>query len=97
MENVQVAGKHMTVKQIKKTLKKNGLKTTGTRRALLGRMRKAHLKGGQLSTAIEEAGKTAKGVVGVGKALVNAPIEGVKAALNGKGRRGGSRKGGRYY
>ena len=54
---MQNAGKRMTVKAMKKTLKKAGLKVSGTRRALLGRMRKAHLKGGQLPEAVEQAGK----------------------------------------
>jgi hypothetical protein len=106
MEVNQVAGKRMTVKQMKKTLKMHGVKTTGTRRALLGRMRKAHLKGGQLGEAVKRASETArgavgaagefgKGVVSTGEALVQAPIKGVKAALNSGGRR--VKKGGRHY
>lgn len=102
----QTGAKRMTVKQIKKTLKKHGIKTTGTRRALLGRMRKAHLKGGQLGEAVKRAsetvkgavgaaGEAAKGAVGVGEAIVQAPIKGAKAVLNSGGRR--SRKGGRHY
>ena len=78
----------VTVKALKSVLKKNGMKTTGKKATLTRRVKKARLMGGQLTAAVEEAAKTAKGVVDVGEALVKAPIKGVKAALN-------SSKGGR--
>jgi ribosomal protein L6P/L9E len=72
-----------TVKTLKRVLKRAGLKTTGRKAALTRRAKKAHLKiGGQLTTAVSKAADTARGVVGVGEALVKAPIKGVKAALN---------------
>jgi hypothetical protein len=43
--------------------------------------------GGQLSEAVSRASDVAKGVVGVAESAVQAPIKGVKAALDGKGRR----------
>jgi len=73
----------VTVKKLKSALKKAGLKTTGRKATLRRRVNKAHLKvGGQLTTAVSKAADTARGVVGVGEALVKAPIKGVKAALN---------------
>jgi hypothetical protein len=78
----------VTVKALKTVLKKNGMKTTGKKATLTRRVKKARLMGGQLTTAVKKAAETAKGVVGVGEALVRAPIKGVKAALNsGKGGR----------
>jgi ribosomal protein L6P/L9E len=72
-----------SVKTLKRVLKKAGLKTTGKKATLTRRAKKARLlKGGQVTKAIEEAGKTAKGAVGTVEALVKAPIKGVKAALN---------------
>ena len=73
----------VTVKAMKSALKKAGLKTTGKKATLTRRVKKAHLKvGGQLTTAVSKAAETAKGVVGVGEALIKAPIKGVKAAIN---------------
>lgn len=84
----QEAGKRsgVTVKTLKRVLKKNGLKTTGKKATLTRRAKKARLMGGQLSTAVGEAEKTAKGAVGTAAALVKAPLEAAKAALKG-GRR----------
>lgn len=42
----QQGGRKMTVKAMKRMLKKAGLKTTGKRAALTRRVKKAHLKGG---------------------------------------------------
>ena len=74
----------VSVKTLKRVLKKAGLKTTGRKAALTRRAKKAHLvlKGGQLSEAVKRAGDTVRGAVGVGEALVQAPLKGVKAALN---------------
>lgn len=73
----------VTVKSLKRVLKSAGLKTTGRKAALTRRAKKAHLKvGGQLTTAVSKAAETAKGVVGVGEALIKAPLKGVKAAIN---------------
>lgn len=94
-------GKHMTVKAMKRTLKKHGLKVSGTRRALAIRMRKAHIQGGGLGSALGKATKTVgaagKGVFETGVELAKTPGEIASAAFNSKkgGRR--SRKGGRYY
>lgn len=63
-----------TVKTLKKVLKRAGLKTTGKKATLTRRAKKARLMGGQISKAVEKAGESAK-------ALVQAPIKGVKAAL----------------
>jgi ribosomal protein L6P/L9E len=72
-----------TVKTLKRVLKRAGLKTTGRKATLTRRVKKAHLKvGGQLSTAVSKAAETAKGAVGVGEALIKAPLKGVKAAIN---------------
>ena len=72
-----------TVKTLKQVLKRAGLKTTGRKATLTRRVKKAHLKvGGQLTTAVSKAAETARGVVGVGEALVKAPLKGVKAAIN---------------
>jgi hypothetical protein len=71
----------VTVKALKKALKRAGLKTTGKKAALTRRAKKARLIGGQLSEALKKAGETAKGFVGVGEALVKAPLKGVQAAL----------------
>lgn len=43
----QQGGRKMTVKAMKRMLKKAGLKTTGKRAALTRRVKKAHLKGGR--------------------------------------------------
>lgn len=72
----------VTVKTLKTVLKRAGLKTTGKKATLTRRAKKARLMGGQLSAAVERAGQTVKSAVGVGEALVQAPIKGVKAALN---------------
>jgi hypothetical protein len=74
----------VTVKKLKSVLKKAGLKTTGKKATLTRRAKKARLplKGGQLGEAVKRAGETVRGAVGVGEALVQAPIKGVKAALN---------------
>lgn len=99
MDAEQAAGKRgVTVKKLKQVLKKAGLKTTGKKATLTRRAKKARLMGGQLSKAVSRAsetakeaigavGDTAKGVVGVGEAVVQAPIKGVRAALNAEGGR----------
>lgn len=71
----------VTVKSLKKALKRAGLKTTGKKSTLTRRAKKARLMGGQLSEALRKAGETAKGAVGVGEALIKAPLKGVQAAL----------------
>ena len=88
MDPSQTAGKRgVTVKALKRVLKKAGLKTTGKKSTLTRRAKKARLMGGQLSEAVSRASDVAKGVVGVAESAVQAPIKGVKAALDGKGRR----------
>jgi hypothetical protein len=88
MDPSQTAGKRgVTVKALKRVLKKAGLKTSGKKSTLTRRAKKARLMGGQLSEAVSRASDVAKGVVGVAESAVQAPIKGVKAALDGKGRR----------
>lgn len=98
MESQDGAKRSVTVKALKRALKSAGLKTTGKKATLTRRAKKAKLMGGQLSEAISRAsetakgaigaiGETAKGAVGVGEAVVQAPIKGVKAALNSEGGR----------
>jgi hypothetical protein len=88
MDPSQTAGKRgVTVKALKRVLKKAGLKTSGKKATLTRRAKKAKLMGGQLSEAVSRASDVAKGVVGVAESAVQAPIKGVKAALDGKGRR----------
>lgn len=94
----------VSVKTLKKVLKKAGLKTTGKKATLTRRAKKARLMGGQsLSEAIGKVEKTATGAIeGVGKtatgavetvgSLAKIPGEAAKAVINGKGRRGG-----KYY
>jgi hypothetical protein len=88
MDPSQTAGKRgVTVKALKRVLKKAGLKTSGKKSTLTRRAKKARLMGGQLSEAVSRASDVAKGVVGVAESAVQAPIKGVRAALDGKGRR----------
>ena len=88
MDPSQTAGKRgVTVKALKRVLKKAGLKTSGKKSTLTRRAKKARLMGGQLSEVVSRASDVAKGVVGVAESAVQAPIRGVKAALDGKGRR----------
>lgn len=82
----------VSVKTLKKVLKKAGLKTTGKKATLTRRAKKARLMGGTVSETIEKAGETGKAAVGTIAAAVKTPVEAAKAALNGKGRRGG-----KYY
>lgn len=86
----QVAGKRsgVTVKALKRALKKAGLKTTGRKAALTRRAKKAHLMGGApgLKSAVEKAGETGKAAVGTAVELAKTPFEAVSAAV-GKGRR----------
>ena len=78
-----------SVKHLRRVLKKAGLKTTGRKAALTRRLRKAGLKGGQLTEVIKRAADTAKeatsGVIGVGEAALKVPGKAVKAAI-GRGR-----------
>ena len=79
-----------SVKTLKRVLKKAGLKTTGRKAALTRRPKQAGLKGGQLSKVVGLTAKTAKGtvrgVVDIGKAVVQIPISALRAALNGSRR-----------
>lgn len=92
-ENSATGGAH-SVKHLKRMLKKAGLKTTGKKAALTRRAKKAGLKGGQVTTAVGLAAKTAKGtvrgVIDIGKAVVEIPVRALRAAIgpNGKTRRG---------
>ncbi len=80
----------VTVKTLKTVLKRAGLKTTGKKATLTRRAKKAKLMGGQISTAVEEAGKTAESAVRTTKALFQTPLAAAKAALDGE------KKGGRH-
>ena len=86
---MKTGGGH-SVKQLRRVLKKAGLKTTGRKAALTRRLRKAGLKGGQLTDVIERAASTAKkatsGVIGVGEAALKAPVAAASTAL-GRGRK----------
>jgi hypothetical protein len=54
----QSAGKRgVTVKSLKKSLKRAGLKTTGKKATLTRRAKKARLMGGQITKAITEVAK----------------------------------------
>ena len=79
-----MAGKRsgVTVKALKRVLKKAGMKTTGKKATLTRRAKKAHLMGGQLTKAIKEVGKMGYSAVGTAEALAQAPIKGVKAIIN---------------
>lgn len=81
----------VSVKTLKKMLKKAGLKQTGKKATLTRRAKKARLMGGTVTGALEEAKKTGQAAVGTLAEVANIPVKGVKAALNGKGR------GGKYY
>lgn len=80
-----------SVKTLKRMLKKKGLKTTGKKAALTRRAKQAGLKGGQLSKAVGLTAKTAKGtvrgVIDIGKAVVEIPISALRAAVGKADRR----------
>lgn len=79
------------MKTLKRMLKKKGLKTTGKKAALTRRAKQAGLKGGQLSKAVGLTAKTAKGtvrgVIDIGKAVVEIPISALRAAVGKADRR----------
>lgn len=79
----------VTVKALKRVLKKAGLKTTGRKATLTRRAKKAHLiKGGApgLRSALEKAKETGVSAVGTLAEVAKTPVEAVSAAI-GKGRR----------
>ena len=86
---VSASGGAHSVKHLKTMLKKNGLKTTGRKAALTRRAKKAGLKGGQLSKAVGLTAKTAKGtvrgVIDIGKAVIEIPIGALRAAIGTNG------------
>lgn len=82
--------KSVTVKTLKRVLKAAGMKTTGRKAALTRRAKKAHLmRGGEPSVekALEKAGETGKAAVGTLEEVVKTPVEAVKGAISGQGRR----------
>ena len=94
MDSEMKTGGAHSVKQLRRVLKKAGLKTTGRKAALTRRLRKAGLKGGQLTEVIKRVASTAKkatsGVIGVGEAALKTPVVAASTALGrgGKTRRG---------
>lgn len=84
----------VSVKTLKKVLKKAGLKTTGKKATLTRRAKKARLMGGTVTGALKSATETGKAAVGTLGEVANIPVKGLKGALNGSGK---SRRGGKYY
>jgi hypothetical protein len=59
------AGRKVTAKALRRTLKKAGLKTTGKKAALTRRVKKAHLKvGGKLEFSVPTGGRRRRGGAG---------------------------------
>ena len=81
--------RRVTVKTLKNLLKKNGLKTAGTKATLTRRAKKARLVVDRVSTTVKKAADTAKSVLGVGEAMVQAPLKIMNKAL--KSSKGGRR------
>lgn len=83
------------MKTLKRVLKAAGLKTTGRKAALTRRAKKARLmRGGEPSVekALEKAKETGEAAVGTLEEVVKTPVEAVKGAISGQGRRHRSRK-----
>jgi hypothetical protein len=79
--------KSVTVKALKRALKKVGLKTTGKKATLTRRAKKARLMGGQASEALKGVRTTVKGVGETAKGVVGAPFAATEAVLGKGGRR----------
>lgn len=88
------AKRGVTVKVLKKVLKRAGLKTTGKKATLTRRAKKARLMGGQLTKVVTEVAKVPERAIGVATRTVGdvgqfaaETTKGVRKAVVGSRRR----------